>query len=121
MEALGVLAGDARDEMKRGRFFLNTPEVHLIPGQIDPTHWYWKQKWYRSLEGLDCCSDNAITFHHIRPEQMYSFDYLIYHLRPYGIVSFSQPLPKKVNFSEIAAQLLEEKPESIFNQSNLPN
>lgn len=121
MEALGVVAGDTRDETKRERFFPNTPEAHLIPGQINPDDAYWKHKWYRSLEGLDCCSDNAISFHRIRPEQMYSFDYLIYHLRPYGIVSFSQPLPKKANFSEIASQLLKEQPESLLSHSNLPN
>lgn len=113
MEALGVLAGDTRDEQKRGRFFYNTPEAHLIPGKIDTTQ--LKQKWYQSVEGLDCCSDNAISFHHIRPEQMYVFDYLIYHLRPYGVVPFPQPLPKKVNFSEIAAQLYDEKPDSMVH------
>lgn len=122
MEALGVIAGDTRDELKRGRFFLNTPEWHLIPAKIDLSNWYWKNMWYRSAEGLHCCSDNAISFHRLRPEQMYSFDYLIYHLRPYGVVAFPQPLPKKVNFSELAAQLLDEKPATVLvSQSNLPN
>lgn len=113
MELLGIFAGDTRDDMKRGRFFLNSPEAHLIPGKIDMKNWYWQTMWYRSDEGLDCCSDNAISFHHIRPDQMYSFDYLIYHLKPYGIIRNPEPLPKKVNFSEIAAQLSEETPDLI--------
>lgn len=124
MEALGVVAGDTRDEMKRGRFFLNTPEWHLIPGKIDLSNWYWKNMWYPANEGLHCCSDNAISFHRLRPEQMYSFDYLIYHLRPYGVVAFPQPLPKKVNFTELVAQMLDAKPTTatmIVSQSNLPN
>lgn len=122
MEALGVVAGDTRDEMKRGRFFLNTPEWHLIPGKIDLSNWYWKNMWYPSNEGLHCCSDNAISFHRLRPEQMYSFDYLIYHLRAYGVTGFPQPLPKKLNFTEVAAQLLDEKPTTVVaSQSNLPN
>lgn len=32
---------------------------------------------------------------------MYVLDYLIYHLRPYGIVGHSQPLPEKLSFSDI--------------------
>lgn len=111
MEALGVIAGDTRDELKRGRFFLNTPEAHLIPSKIDRSYWYWQFMWYTTDEGLDCCSDNAISFHHIRPEQFYVLDYLIYHLRPYGVVAYPQPLPKAVNFSEISILLDEEKPE----------
>lgn len=48
-------------------------------------------------------SENAISFHYIKPDQMYVLNYLIYHLRPYGIVKDSQPLPQKLssdNYSE---------------------
>lgn len=119
MEALGVFAGDTRDEHKRGRFFPMSPEAHLIPGKIDTVQ--LKQKWYESVEGLDCCSDNAISFHKVRPEQMYVLDYLIYHLRPYGVVPFPQPLPKKVNFSEIAAQLDGTNDKHDRTSQTLPN
>lgn len=112
MEALGVLAGDTRDDFKRGRFFHDSPETHLIPGKINSNDQNWRNRWYASDIGLDCCSDNAITFHHISSNQMYSFEYLIYHLRAYGLVSLPQPLPKKVNFSEIAAILNDEQSDS---------
>jgi hypothetical protein len=32
---------------------------------------------------------------------MYVLDYLIYHLRPYGIINYQQPLPKKLTLKEV--------------------
>lgn len=81
----GVAAGDSRDELGRDTFMPFVPEHHLIPGHIPKSMWYWSYIFYPSETGPNCCSDYAISFHYVAPNMMYVLEYLIYHLRPYGI------------------------------------
>lgn len=53
-----------------------------------------------AFQGLDCCSDNAISFHYINPKMMYVLDYLIYNLMPFGILRSPGRLPKKLGVGE---------------------
>jgi glycoprotein-N-acetylgalactosamine 3-beta-galactosyltransferase len=99
LEAVQVKAGDSRDSLGRGRFFPFVPEHHLIPGHVKKSFWYWQYIYYESKEGMDCCSDNAVSFHYVTPNQMYVLEYLIYHLRPYGI-SYHVEMPPELIDSE---------------------
>lgn len=96
LENVHVTAGDSRDMEGKDRFFPFVPEHHIIPR---PTHsWYDEYSYYGVKTGMDCCSDHAISFHYVSPNQMYTLDYLIYHLHPYGIVHNNIPLPRKKKY-----------------------
>nr|XP_023027598.1 glycoprotein-N-acetylgalactosamine 3-beta-galactosyltransferase 1-like [Leptinotarsa decemlineata] len=96
LAAVNVEAGDSRDPEHRGRFFAFSPLHHLIPGHVDNKFWYWKYIYYNESQGMDCCSDNAVSFHYMKPDMMYTMEYLLYHLRPFGI-AYDPKLPPKLS------------------------
>ncbi|XP_075151388.1 glycoprotein-N-acetylgalactosamine 3-beta-galactosyltransferase 1-like isoform X2 [Haematobia irritans] len=107
LQNVGVVAGDSRDDHKRGRFFPFGPASHLKPSL--KSLWYWRYIFYATNDGLNCCSDYAISFHYISPDNMYVLDYLIYKLKPFGILPNSLDLPPKNNMDELLAKWQNEK------------
>ena len=81
---VNVTAGDSRDEKGRARFFALVPDQIVVPGTKDPDFWYWKNQFYPSEDGENCCSDTTVAFHYISPQQMYVMDFFIYRLRVFG-------------------------------------
>lgn len=105
LEKLDVYAGDSRDSDGKGRFFINSPEMHLLPEKpTDP------QRYYADEDGPDCMSEYAISFTNVWVDHLYAFEYLLYHLRPYGIIHYNRPLPAKVNFDDVVQRLKSEEP-----------
>lgn len=47
---------------------------------------------------------------------MYVLDYLIYHLRPYGIVTHSQPLPEKLTISDMNSRFEKSETDKVLEE-----
>ncbi|XP_066966749.1 glycoprotein-N-acetylgalactosamine 3-beta-galactosyltransferase 1-like isoform X2 [Macrobrachium rosenbergii] len=85
MAAAGVRPGDSRDENGRPRFFPFIPADVVVPKSKNLSYWYWENLVYDHEQGLSCCSDTTISFHYVRKGLLYTLEFLIYHLKAYGL------------------------------------
>nr|XP_044251053.1 glycoprotein-N-acetylgalactosamine 3-beta-galactosyltransferase 1 [Drosophila takahashii] len=84
LKAVGVVAGDSRDEQGLNRF---------IP--FSPLNWYPLLNYTPLNATTDCCSNTAISFHFNNALEFYMLDYIIYKLRILGINKDQDHLPTK--------------------------
>lgn len=85
LQNVGVIAGDSRDGKGRHRMLPFGPASHLSSNHTLPK-WFHNFMFYPYTQGEECCSDYMISYHYINTATMYTLDFLIYHLRPYGLV-----------------------------------
>ncbi|KAI0236186.1 Glycoprotein-N-acetylgalactosamine 3-beta-galactosyltransferase 1 [Lamellibrachia satsuma] len=96
LSLLGVRAGDSRDELGRDRFHYRPP-VNRANGKFQ--QWFMPSNHHGGSEGITSMSDYSVSFHNIPLRRMYEIEFLVYHLRPYGIRPGLQRLNSVLNTS----------------------
>ncbi|PVD29929.1 hypothetical protein C0Q70_09188 [Pomacea canaliculata] len=89
LQNLGVKLMPSVDNLGRSRFHCFGPEGHVHGGF---PNWYHHYDANGARTGIENVSDYAISFHYMGPAKMYTMEYFVYHLRPYGIISRTQTL-----------------------------
>ncbi|XP_071803004.1 glycoprotein-N-acetylgalactosamine 3-beta-galactosyltransferase 1-like isoform X3 [Asterias amurensis] len=91
-KAAGALSSShGRDVEGVQRFRMIVPD-HKLPGNTKGyATWYWRYIRLPGEKGPECCSDYSISFHYISPNTMYLLEYMIYHMRPFGIGHYTCP------------------------------
>lgn len=86
LQRLGVNFIDTRDKYGRNRFshFSGEDSLSMFENRARPDiSWVENYKIFPLKDSPDCCSNKAISFHHLSPEQIKQMEYLVYNLRPH--------------------------------------
>ena len=87
-QRVNITVVSSLDQHGKSRILPLTPELHIPDGAIAKSKYGWILQYAaggrREVEGKDCCSDLAISFHYIKPAFQYTLHYLIYGLHPFG-------------------------------------
>lgn len=97
-----AISADERDDQHEKRFFPIGISDHVKPRK-NFDYWYDQSQYYEVNQGnISCCSDVPVAFHYVSQKEMYTLEYFIMKVHPFGITrSLREDLPKKLSLQEI--------------------
>ncbi|XP_071950590.1 glycoprotein-N-acetylgalactosamine 3-beta-galactosyltransferase 1-like [Antedon mediterranea] len=92
---------DGRDYTGENRFQLLIPNHEVPVTSAKFVVWYWRFIKQPGQKLPDCCSDYAISYMYASRNNMYLLEYMIYHMRPYGIGYYNCPANKDIQLDSL--------------------
>ncbi|XP_032293431.1 glycoprotein-N-acetylgalactosamine 3-beta-galactosyltransferase 1 isoform X2 [Drosophila virilis] len=80
---------------------------------------YFGYQMRRYNVGNDCCSNYSIAFHYTKPERMYLYEFMLYHLRVFSR-KYEERLPARILFAEILEMFPIENNAEIRDLTQMP-
>jgi len=105
---LGVQFINTRPEGEETFFPLPVWETLSIS---DEGHWYMQYKSPPPVQGFECCSSAAVSFHYINWPEMYLLDYWIYKVRVASVAEIAENYEKTINGSNVPWPTIAKRPE----------
>lgn len=114
----GVLLGDSRDSFGYGRFHHFNARDVIRPGSLP--QWHHDRITFEQGKGIENLSEVAVSFHWLSPEQLYEMEYLLYKLRPVGVLlpDMSLPAPLPPDNKSIPEEVLVSSGRLVVNSTN---
>ncbi|XP_070566339.1 glycoprotein-N-acetylgalactosamine 3-beta-galactosyltransferase 1-like [Ptychodera flava] len=91
-QKVGIISStDGRDYKGRLRFEMTKPD-HKLPSNAGVAlsfgSLYWRYIKFPQFKGPECCYEYAIMYSDVKQTSMYYMEYMVYHLRPFGVGQF---------------------------------
>ncbi|EDW63225.2 glycoprotein-N-acetylgalactosamine 3-beta-galactosyltransferase 1 isoform X1 [Drosophila virilis] len=109
----------ALSEEDKPKFFPLDLESYLHNFNASIPDWLREMSVSQIATGNDCCSNYSIAFHYTKPERMYLYEFMLYHLRVFSR-KYEERLPARILFAEILEMFPIENNAEIRDLTQMP-